>query len=288
MKRRSLVAIFALILLVVAFVGAAWAADADQPRRRLRDQIARGTVAALDGNTVWIETPGGIESSFAIPDRTFLWVPGEPPTSTVELAVSDPVLAFGQSVTDEAGSSMPSARLVLVADDEELPRVLIRGRALSLTRQTVVVQSGSRERAITVLPRTRLWSTSGRLDSLRDVHPGDQLIALGQPTELGQWGAGLVMVSGPEVPARRGLRGTVVTLDAEDRTLTMQTEAGNQISVIAGADTEIRIPGIERAGLADIAVGDRVIILSHFDPQDSSRFLARGIGIPAAPDEPGD
>lgn len=288
MKRRTLVAIFALILLAVALVGAAWAADTDQPRRRLQDQIVRGTVTALDGNTVWIETPGGDESSFAISDRTFLWVPGEPPTSTVELAVGNPVLAFGQSLPDEAGSSMLSARLVLVADEEELPRVLIRGRALSVTRQTVVVQSGSRERAITVLPRTRLWSTSGRLDSLRDVHPGDQLIALGQPTELGQWVAGLVMVAGPEVPARRGLRGTVVTLDAEEQTLTVQTEAGNQISVIAGADTEIRIPGIEKAGLADIAVGDRVIVLDRFDPQDSSRFLARGIGIVAEPDEPGD
>ena len=248
----------------------------------------RGTVTALDGNTVWCETPEGGVRSFAISDRTFLWVPGKPPTSTVELAVGDPVLAFGQGVPDETGSSTLSARLVLVADEEELPRVLIRGRARSVTRQTVVVQSGSRERAITVLPRTRLWSTSGQLDSLRDVHSGDQLIALGQPTELGQWVAGLVMVAGPEVPARRGLRGTVVTLDAEEQTLTVQTEAGNQISVIAGADTEIRIPGIEQAGLADIAVGDRVVLLGRFDPQNSSRFLARRIGLLASPDEPGD
>jgi len=288
MKRRTLVAISALILLAVALVGAAWAADTDQPRRRLRDQIARGTVTALDRNTVWIETPAGSESSFTVSDRTLLWVPGEPPTSTVELAVSDPVLVFGQSVTDETGSNALSARLVLVSDEEELPRVLIRGRALSVTQQTIVVQSGSRERAITVLPRTRLWSTSGRLDSLRDVHPGDQLIALGQPTELGQWVAGLVMVTGPGDPARRGPRGTVATLDAEEQTLTVQTEAGRQISVMAGADTKIRIPGIEKAGLADISVGDRVIVLGRFDPQDSSRFLARGIGIIAAPDEQGD
>jgi hypothetical protein len=82
-----------------------------------------------------------------------------------------------------------------------------------------VVQSGNRERAITVLPRTRLWSTGGRLDSLRDVHPGDPLIALGQPTELGQWIAGLVMIAGPENTARQGLRGTVVGLDAEKQTL---------------------------------------------------------------------
>ena len=288
MKRRTLVAIFALSLLAVALVGAAWAADTDQPRRRLQDQIVRGTVTALDRNTVWIETPGDGECSFAISDRTLLWVPGEPPTSTVELAVGDPVLAFGKVMLDETGSSALSARLVLVADEEELPRVLVRGRALSITRQTIVVLSGSRERAITILPRTRLWSTSGRLDSLRDIHPGDQLIALGQPTELGQWVAGLVLVAGPEISARRGLRGTVVTRDAEEQMLTVQTQAGTQISVIAGTDTEIRIPGLEKAGLADIGVGDRVVLSGRFAPQDSSRFLARGIGIVAAPDKPGD
>lgn len=91
----------------------------------------------------------------------------------------------------------------------------------------------------------------------------------------------------PDLPARRGLRGKVVTLDAKNQTLTVQTEAGSQISVIPGADAEIRIPGIEKAGLADIAVGDRVVLLGRFDPQDSSRFLARGIGVLAAPDEPG-
>ena len=48
---------------------------------------------------------------------------------------------------------MISARLVLVADEEELPRALIRGRALSVTRQAIVVQCGNRERAGTVLPR---------------------------------------------------------------------------------------------------------------------------------------
>jgi RNase P/RNase MRP subunit p29 len=244
MKRKTLIVIFALILSALALVGAAWAADADRPRRRLQDQIVRGKVTGLDENTVWIETPGGNESSFAISERTVLWVPGEPPASTIELTVGDPVLAFGQSVPDETGSSVISARLVLVADEQEPPRVLIRGHALSVTRQTIVVQSGNRERAVTVLPRTRLRSTSGRLDSLRDIHPGDPLIALGQPTELGQWVAGLVMVAGPEVPARRGLRGTVVTLDAEEQTLTVQTEAGSQISVIAALIPRFAAPAL--------------------------------------------
>ena len=89
------------------------------------------------------------------------------------------------------------ARLILIAEEEELPRVLIRGRALPVTRQTFVVKSGNRERALTVMPRTLLWSAGGRLDSLREVHPGDPPLALGQPTELGQWVAGLVIIATP-------------------------------------------------------------------------------------------
>ncbi|NIV39032.1 MAG: hypothetical protein GWN58_59330, partial [Anaerolineae bacterium] len=112
--------------------------------------------------------------------------------------------------------------------------------------------------------------------------------ALGQPTELGQWIAGLVVIAGPGANTREGLRGTVVALDADEKTLTVETGAGRQINVAAGADVRIRVPGIEEAEFSDIAVGDRVAVLGRFDPQDPSRFLARGLGVLATPDRPGD
>jgi RNase P/RNase MRP subunit p29 len=241
-------------------------------------------VESVDGEDVILSTEDG-NLEVRISDNTLLWVPGEPPTSTVQLAIGDPILAFGQRTEDEVGASTFSARLVLVADDNALPRVLVRGRVLAVTRQTIVVQSSTRERAITVLPRTRLWSISGRLDSLRDILPGDTLIALGQPTEWGQWVAGLVMVTGPEDTTWRGLRGTVVGLDAEELTLTIETRAGSRIAVLASADTRIRIPGVETASLGEIAEGDRVAVLGRFDPEDPDLFLARAIGVLAAPDQ---
>jgi hypothetical protein len=244
-------------------------------------------VESVDGESVLLATEEG-NLEVLISDRTVLWVPGAPPTSTVQLAIGDPVLAFGRPAPAEAGSGALPARLVLVAGQEELPRVLVRGRALSVTRQTILVQSGNRERAITVLPRTRLWSTGGRLDSIRDIRPGDPLIALGQPTELGQWIAGLVVVAGPGGTTQGGLRGTVVALDADEQTLTVETGVGRQIGVSTAADTRIRIPGIESAGFSDIAEGDRVALFGRFDPQDSSRFLARGLAVLAAPEGSGD
>ena len=290
MRRNLWIAGGIALLLAALLVGAAWATEpvqateASQPQHPLQNHVARGTVESVDGENVMLSTEKG-KLELQISESTMLWVPGEPPTSTVELAIGDPVLTFGRRKEQEVGSRTFSARLVLVADDEELPRVLVRGRALTVTRQTIVVQTGSRERAITVLPRTRLWTAGERLDSLRDLHPGDTLIALGQPTELGQWIAGLVLIAGPEDATRQGPRGTVVELDVEELTLTIETRTGRQITVLASADTRIRIPGVETASLGDIAEGDRVTVLGRFDPEDPDLFLARAIGVLAAPDQ---
>jgi hypothetical protein len=287
MRRNLWIAAAAVLVLATLLAGVAWATETAEPRHPLQDHVARGTVQSIDGETVILATENG-NLKVLTSDRTVLWVPGDPPTATVQLAIGDPVLAFGRRAPDEEGSGALSARLVLVAGEEELPKVLVRGRALSVTRQTIVVQSSNRERAITVLPRTRLWSTGGRLDSLRDIRPGDPLIALGQPTELGQWIAGLVVVAGPGATTREGLRGTVAALDADEQTLAVETRTGIQISVSASDDTRIRVPGIEKAEFSAIAVGDRVAAVGRFDPQDPSSFLARGLGVLAAPDIPGD
>lgn len=289
MRRNLWIAGGVALLLATLLAGAAWAMEAVQAtestqlRPPWQNHVARGTVESVDGEKVMLSTENG-DLELRISDGTMLWVPGDPPTSTIQLAIGDPVLAFGRRAEEEVGSGTFSARLVLVADEKELPRVLVRGRALAVTRQTIVVQNGNRERAITVLPRTRLWSSGGRLDSLRDIQPGDTLIALGRPTDLGQWVAGLVMVAGTEGAAREGLRGTVVGLDAGALTLTMETRAGNQIAVHASADTRIRIPGVETAGFGDIGEGDRVAVLGRFDPEDPDVFLARAIGVLVTPD----
>jgi hypothetical protein len=80
----------------------------------------------------------------------------------------------------------------------------------------------------------------------------------------------------------------VAALDADEQTLAVETRTGIQISVSASDDTRIRVPGIEKAEFSAIAVGDRVAAVGRFDPQDPSSFLARGLGVLAAPDIPGD
>lgn len=175
--------------------------------RRLQEHVVRGTVIAVQGDEISVEMADSRTATLLIADTTRLWVPGEPPTTTVDLAVGDPVLALGKPTAAESGEKTLTAWLVVVVGDQDLPKVLIRGRAVAITQQTIVVQTGRGERAITVLPRTHIWSARGRLDSLHDIHQGEQIVALGQPTELGRWVVGAILVPGPAPLADNGSAG---------------------------------------------------------------------------------
>lgn len=285
MKQRAWSIGLAVVALALLIGGVAWAAEASSTPGRLQGRLVRGTVTAVDQDTASLETEKGEGISLLITEATWFWVPGEPPTRTVELAVGDPVLAFGQAVPDATGSGQLSARVVMVADDEELPKALIRGRAVAVAQQTIVVQTGRRERAVTVLPRTRLWSTRGRLDSLRDVHAGNQVVALGQPTDLGQWVAVLVVVVNAEPLPGQGLGGQVTALDAETKTLTVQTEGRGEILVVTDDRTRFGIPGVEAPGFDDVSIEDWVVVVGRPDPNAPNRFLARGVGVVKGRDE---
>lgn len=289
MVRRVWIVGLAVVVLALVAGGVAWAAEKEQAPTRLEDHVVRGTVTAVEGDEVTVETVDGEADRLIIADDTALWLPGEPPTTTVELAVGDPVLAFGQRATadqqtDDGGPEALEARLVVVVSDEDLPKVLIRGRAVTVTRQTLVVQAGRRERAITVTPNTRFWSPGGRIKSLRDVHAGDQIIALGQPTELGQWNGGLVAVLGRQPQKQRGVQGEVTAIDLAAGTLTVQTPRERAVTVLTGDETRYRIPGVDEPSLSDLKVGDRIQVLGQFDAE-SGLFLAKGIGVLPPPGE---
>jgi hypothetical protein len=182
-------------------------------------------------------------------------------------------------VAAQTSSKAISARLIVVATDEDLPKFAIQGRTVTVTEETIVVKTKRGERAITVRPQTRLWSDAGRLTSLHDVHPGEQIIALGQPTEIGQWIAGLVVLPGAEPLANLGLRGQVVERDAAAGTLLVKTKERGQITVITNEETSYRIPGIELPALEDIQVGDQIVAIGRFQSSDPTTFMARGIGV---------
>jgi len=256
-----------------------------RPPQPLQSYLVRGTVTAVSDTEVRVETAEDQSATLLIDDATRFWAPGEPPTSTIDLEVGDPLLALGAPRKVEGEERTLAARVLVAVSDEDLPRVAVEGPAIAITRQIIVVDGRRGERAITVLPRTRIWSAAGPVPSLRDIRPGTHVLALGQPTDMGQWVAGLVFVLGPDPVARHGLRGEVLVVDAAAGTLRLRTGQRGEITVIAGEKTRYRIPGVTEPGLTDIQVGDRVRVLGHFPRGSESEFLALGIGLIAPPEE---
>jgi RNase P/RNase MRP subunit p29 len=302
MARRIWIVTLSAVILALVVAGIAWAQEADpaqtpagQPRGsgptsstietavrpplRLQDGVVRGTVTHVQDGQVSVETADGETARLLVTDDTYFWVPGEPPTTTTRLKIGDPVVALGQPETGDPDEKTVTARLLVVASDEELPRIFVRGRALAITKQTLVVQTGRGERAIAVRPRTRLQSYQGRLASLRSIRPGDQIIALGQPTEMGQWIAGLVLVPGANPLARNGIRGQVTAIAPDEGTLTLSTVKQGEITVLTSDQTRYRIPDTEQPSFADIHVGDTVVVMGRPEPGSQTRVQAQGIGV---------
>jgi hypothetical protein len=254
-----------------------------QSAGRLKQYVVRGTVTAMEGSEVSIESADGAGTTLVIADRTRLWVPGQPPTMTVELAVGTPILALGAPSTTSSGEKTWTARLVVVVSDQDLPKIWVRGRAVAITEQTIVVRTGHGERAIRVLPRTQVWSPDGRSESLNDIQPGQQVIALGQPTELGQWIAGLVLLPRAEPLASRVLHGQVVAMDANSRELTVETARRGEVTVVTSDETRYRIAGLENPDFSDVQVGAVVVAVGRFEEDIQTTFLAWGIGVLVPP-----
>jgi hypothetical protein len=284
MKHKRLIVIVTAAALLLLAGGIAWAADRE-PAAAARQQFSVvGDVVSIEGDEVMVQPEGGQEVSVLLGDETHQWLPGEPPTTTLSLAVGDPVLVLGRPARNGAGEAALIARFILIAEREDLPRYVVRGQAVAVTAQTIVVQTGQTERAITVGRATRLWSLQGRLESLREVKAGDRVLAVGQPTELGQWQAGAVLAVGTTATAQPALRGEVTAIDLEAGTLEVETARG-PVTVVTGEDTRYRLPGVEDPGLDDIQVGDRIVAVGRPESRDPLVFAARVIGILPAREE---
>ena len=254
--------------------------------RPLLSYVLKGTVTAVSADQIRVETGQEQSATLLIDDGTRLWVPGEPPTSTITLEAGDPVLALGTPRQAEGEERTLAARIVVLVSDQDLALVTVQGTAVAITHQIIVVDGRRGERAITVRPRTRIWSAAGRVSSLADIRPGTHVLALGQPNDRGQWFAGVVFLLGPHPLARHSLGGEVLSVDIEAGTLQLRTERRGEITLLTNEKTRYRIPETSEPGLADIQVGDRVKAVGHFQKGSQSEYVALGIGVIVPPEEP--
>ncbi|MBN1658813.1 MAG: hypothetical protein JXA93_10445 [Anaerolineae bacterium] len=197
-KRWILGILLAAVLLCAAGITAVAEAQSTptQPSRpvHVRQRVVQGEIISVTAGEATVETQDALSVTLRLGDHTHYWVPGSPPTRTLTLTVGDPVLAFGRPVDAEKSDSARTvdAHIVVVVEPDDVPRYVVAGRVVVVTAETIVVRTPRGERAVRVVPDTHLLARQGRLDSLRSIRRGDQIIALGRPTELGQWIAGVI------------------------------------------------------------------------------------------------
>jgi hypothetical protein len=295
MNHKLWLAGIGFVVLILGVAGAAWAMS-EEPETSLElaeplgMRVVRGVVISSEEGQVSLELANGQVLTMLLQENTHQWVPGEPPTTTIQLEGGDPIVAFGRTVPAETSEQSLSARLILAASEQDFPKLLIRGRVAAVTKQTVVVSTGRGERAVTITPRSRLWTTGGRLDSLQAVRRRDQVIAFGQANEWGQWVAGFVLVIPPETSAGRLLRSRVFAVDALAGTITVEMRTGTEVLIVTDEGTRYRFIGEQSAysggpTLADITKGDQLVARGRWGDQAPDTFVASEIGLVAEPND---
>ena len=243
------------------------------PGQRVGRFFAQGTVSAIEGTTLVLDTLQG-EKQVAT-DEAIFWAPDVENPSLADVRVGDEVMALGRP--DEDGSL--AAKLVAIASAEELREYTARGRVTAVEGQTLVITTREGEREVVTTSETYFHVPNVEKPGSGDIEVGRVITALGQENG-GTFTAQIVAVTRtrPQRRAiiRRNMVGGEVTA-TKGTTLTVETWHGEQI-VLTDEDTRFRIPGVENPSLEDIEVGDRVIVLGRRN--EDGELVARVVGVP--------
>ncbi len=137
-----------------------------------------------------------------------------------------------------------------------------RGFMLRTPRGRVPVHTGE---------RTRFRVPGVEDPSVADLAEGDLVAVRGVERRTGPVRASFVVVL-PEGVAR-----VVGTVEGAQGTGLAIATAGGSVTVLTDADTTVRIPGVEEAGLDDLGVGDHVVAMGTWD--DEFTFSAFDVSV---------
>ena len=257
-----------LAALLLTVVTVAWAAEPQG-----RGGGLHGTVTAIDGSTLTVNTPQGEQKVVTDEQTRFRIKDVENPT-LADLKVGDYILA--RCRPDAEGNLL--ARVVAVVPPERLQRLALRGEVLAVEGNTLAVKTPRRgEVSVSTDENTRFRVPGVENPTIADVEVGNMVLAAGQRSEQdGTFTARAVAVV-PRRPLRRNLlRGQVTAVG--DGQLTLARPDGPEVTVLITADTRFRIPGVEEPGLDDIEPGDRIGVFGQ--PDESGQIVAKLVVVP--------
>jgi hypothetical protein len=225
-----------------------------------------GTLTGIDGDTLTIETRGGLSATVRVDAETKYHIRGveDPGLDDLELGIH--LIARGTLNPDG------SLQAQVVGAEKAGPREgRLRGEVVAIKGDTFTVHT-LRGRDIVVLTdeATEFRVPGVENPTIADLKVGDKVAGEGVAEE-GTIRATLVVVL-PDDAAR--LTGEVIAIDGT--TLVVETASGT-VNVLTDGDTVFRIRGVEEPGLDDIEIGDQIVAGGNWE--DESTFHAVGVGV---------
>jgi hypothetical protein len=272
-KTRTLIVILTLMMTL----GSASLAFAQEPT----DTEDPGRLARLGGEVIAVSDDGftlkplrrpNQRVTVVVTDDTRYRFPGVEDPSLADIEVGMFALVGG---TWDDNDETFVARGVGAASRDQIRRHAIRGEVtgVDLAAGTLTVDAGEDEWTVHTTDDTRYRVPEVENPTLADVQVGARVVVAGRRDEGDDYAGTARLIAVVPKDLVKG-RGRVTAI--EGNTLTIETWRGDY-TVVTDEDTRYRARDIEEPSLADIQVGD-VILVVGFE-QEEGVILARGIGI---------
>ena len=224
-----------------------------------------GELTEIGDDTLTIETRRG-SAAVSINDETLYRIKGIEDPGVDDLEIGMKVIVRGTLQPD--GTLLAKG----VGAAEAGPRTgRLRGEIVAIEGNTLTIRAGRREVVVLTDETTEFQVPGVENPTITDLQVGDMVAGVSTHDENGAATATLVIVL-PEDVAR--LSGRVSAI--EGSTLVLDTPAG-PVNAITDGDTVFRIRGSEEPSLADVQVGDHVVVAGSWE--NESTFHAIGVEI---------
>jgi hypothetical protein len=213
------------------------------------------------------------EVTVSVDSETVYRMPGVKQPGLGALQVGDAVLSLGR----REGEGGFLARIVVVLPP--MPFGTVKGEVTAIEGQSLTLTTAAGNEVLHVGGRAQFRVPGVEAPTLSDIGEGDRIFAIVRGQEDGCWLTNMVAVIPEGALGPIGFRGRVVTVNADALGVAVRDD---EVSVEIADTTKIRVPGRQNASLADIRVGDWVLVVARVKGMCRTEATAVAV-IPSVP-----
>jgi hypothetical protein len=238
---------------------------------------ARGKVTEVGADGLVITTPAGHNVAVQVNSQTKIWiVEDERQGDLSDIQVGNFVGVRGQREDDSI-----EARIIIVLSEDPRNLAKVGGKVTAVKGKVIEVENRQGVHQITTDDNTRFRVGKKEEASLKDINEGDPVFAAGVKQDDGTFLARLVVLVTGEQLRRHTLRGEVLSVDPENRLLTVEARGQKEgvWTVNTTEETRYRVPGVQNPTLADINAEDHVLVVGRPNEDAEKSGTARLIAV---------